>query len=69
MLDPVSGPFLLQHIMSGESYNIESSENPVGIQDDVPTSTVRRARSRGVGLLLMKTMVPSTDTVWDNKRE
>ena len=44
--------------MSGESYNIESSENRVGIQDDDPTSAVRRARSRGVGLLLMKTMVP-----------
>ena len=58
MCRPESGPLLLQHIMSGESYNMESPENPVRIQDDDPTSTVRRARSRGVGLMLVKTMVP-----------
>ena len=53
MCRPESGPLLLQHIMSGEPY-----ENPIEIQDDDPTSMVRRARSRGVGLLLVKTMVP-----------
>ena len=64
-----SGPLLLQHIMSGESCNIESSENPVGIQDDDPTSTVRRARSRGVGLLLVKTMVLVPMLFWMIRQE
>ena len=68
-VDMCLGPLLLQHIMSGESYSMESSENPVGIRDDDLTSTVRRARSRGVGLLLVKRMLLVPMLFWTYKQE